>query len=434
MNNIKFGNILIYTTLSITFLLWLLAKNSISEVTVDPLISLNQITALLGTILFAWSMFLATRLDFLEGVFGGLDKIYHIHRRVSEVGAILIFIHPVALMIGASQKGLTYLLPTHNSSSINMGAYSFWIFVFLILITFLIRRIKLPYHIWKHTHKFLNVAMILALLHVVSVRSDTSSFVPLGIWMSIITGLGVASGLYMTFFYKHVGPRYSYKVVKINRYQDIHDVYLKPISRKIIHNIAQYAYVSFLSNKISREDHPYCIVSLPEDSLLRFSIKKLGDYTRTLNNLQVGDVANVYGPYGHLGEKFEKTDGDSIFIAGGIGIAPFLSMFKKASLSNNNFLTTLFYCTKYKKEASFDSELQYLTEKNENLKYCNQCSRETDSSGHLSIEQIRKCIDNVKNTTIYLCGPTKMMLQIKHSLKNIGVSDKNIVSEDFEMV
>lgn len=434
MKNIKIGNILIYITLLITLSLWLFAKNSITEIVNDSLISLNQIAALLGTILFSWSMFLATRLDFLERFFGGLDKVYRAHRWVSEIGAILIFTHLIALMVGIPQKGLSYLLPMHNIGPINLGVYSFWIFVFLILITLLIKKIKLPYHIWKYTHKFLNMAMILALLHVAMINSDTSSFAPLGVWMNTITGLGVASGLYMTFFYKHVSSKYKYEIIKIDRYQDIHDVYLKPITKKLIHNIAQYAYVSFLSNKISNEAHPYCISSLPEDNFLRFSIKELGDYTKTLNKLQVGDTAIIYGPYGHLGEKFEKVNGDSIFIAGGIGVAPFLSMFKKASLNKNNFLTTLFYCTKYKNEASFDSELQKLTQKNKNLKYCNQCSREPKGGKHLSIEQIKECMGDIKSTTIYLCGPTKMMLQVKHSLKTIGVSDENIILEDFEMI
>ena len=433
MKKMKIGNILIYTTLSITFFLWILAKNSLSEVVNYPIISLNQITALLGTMLFVWSMLLATRLDFLENLFGGLDKVYKVHRRVSEIGAVLILTHIISLAISSPKIGLNYFLPLHTKNPVNLGVYSFWVFLITILLTLFIKKINLPYHIWKQTHKFLNLAMIFALLHVTMIQSDTSFFIPLGIWMNFFTGLGVASGLYMTFFYNTFGPRYKYRIVKINRYSDIHDVYLEPADRKLKHKLAQYAYVSFLSKNISKEAHPYCITSLPQEDLLRFSIKELGDYTKTLKNLKVGDETTVYGPYGHLGERFNEPNKDSVFIAGGIGIAPFLSMFKQASLQNNDSLTSLFYCTKYKNEAAFEDELTLLANANENLSYCNQCSREIHGE-HLSARQITDCVSNIENTNIYLCGPTKMMLQLKKSLLKVGFSNKNIVLEDFEMV
>ncbi len=434
MRNRKIGNLFIYTSLLITFLLWVLAKDSIGQVVSWPLVSLTQISALLGTMLFVWSMILSTRLDFLENWFGGLDKVYKVHRRVSETGAVLILIHPITLVVSNLQVGLKYFLPIHNQNPLNLGIYAFWIFTATILLTLFMRRLNLPYHIWKHSHKFLNLAMILTLLHVVMIKSDTSSFVPLGMWMSVMVGLGVASGLYMSFFYKRFGPRYKYKIVDIKRYGDVHDVYLKHLGKKLPYKLAQFAYVSFFSNNVSKESHPYCITSLPGDDHLRFSIKELGDYTSTLGGLKIGDTAAVWGSYGRLGERFESGEKDAVFVAGGIGVAPFLSMFKKASLSENKLLTSLFYCTKYKNEASFDSELQRLADKNRNLKYCNQCSRESDGGGHLSTEQIRECISDIKNTVIYLCGPTKMMLQIKNSLKTIGVPDGNIVLEDFEMI
>jgi len=433
MKSIKTGTIIIYASLSITFLLWLLAKNSLAEITLNPFITINQITALLGTMLFIWSMLLATRLDFIENLFGGLDKVYKTHRRVSEIGFALIILHPLALAISSPKAGLSYFLPVHNKITVNVGIYSFWVFVTTILITLFMRKLNISYHIWKQSHKFLNLAMILALIHVATIQSDTSSFAPLGFWMNILMGLGVASGLYITFFYKKFGPRFEYKVVDIKRYSDVHDVFLLPIKNKFQHKIAQYAYVSFISDGISKEAHPYCITSLPQENLLRFSIKELGDYTKKLNKLNVGDKAIVYGPYGHLGEQFNKINKDSIFIAGGIGIAPFLSMFKQAGLKKDESLTNLFYCTKYKNEATFENELIQLASSNDDLNYCNQCSREI-YGGHLSIKQITSCTRNIKNTNVYLCGPSKMMKELEVGLVETGFKNQNIMLEDFEMI
>jgi predicted ferric reductase len=202
MKKIKIGYWLICLSLLITLTLWVLAKSSMNEIFSWPLISINQASALLGTTLFVWSMFLSTRLDFLENLFGDIGKVYKLHRRVSEIGAVLILTHPVALVISEAQVGLKYFLPVHDERGVNLGVYAFWIFAVIIFLTLFIRKINLPYHIWKRTHKFFNLAMILALIHVVMIRSDTALFAPLGMWMNALVGLGVASGLYISFFYK----------------------------------------------------------------------------------------------------------------------------------------------------------------------------------------------------------------------------------------
>lgn len=433
LNLKKTGNFLIYLSLILTIVLWILSKNSVSEVTSWIFLSISQIMALLGTILFVWSMLLATRLDFLEDWFGGLDKVYKIHRQVSIVGAVFILSHLGFLILDDIGEWLIYTFPLHPQNSVNLGIYAFWIFAVVILLALFTRRIKLRYHVWKGIHKFVNLAMILTLLHVMMVKSDTSAFLPLGIWMYWMTGFGVACGLYISFFYKYFGPKYKYEVVEIDRDADIHNVYLKPLGRKIHFSLAQFAYISFQSEKISSELHPYCIVSLPEEDILRFSIKELGDYTKTLGKLKVGDKAMVFGPYGRLGSKFTATTKDAVFVAGGIGIAPFLSMFRKASLEKNNRRTSLFYCTKYKKEATFDKELEKLKNKNSNLHYCNQCSREPGGC-HLSAKQIMERVRDTQKTIVYLCGPSKMMDGIKKGLVQKGFQSQNIVLEDFEMI
>ena len=208
---------------------------------------------------------------------------------------------------------------------------------------------------------------------------------------------------------------------------------LKPLGDKMPFSLAQFAYISFQSVGISSELHPYCIVSLPGEDVLRFSIKELGDYTKTLGKLKRGDKAAVFGPYGRLGSKFIATDKDAVFVAGGIGIAPFLSMFKKASLEKNDRHTALFYCTKYKKEATFDSELRDLEKNNSNLHYHNQCSREPGGC-HLSVQQIIGQVRDVQNTIVYLCGPSRMMDGLKKDLMKEGFQTENIVLEDFEMI
>lgn len=432
MKKIKPGFWLIYLSLIITTVLWVKSKNDLGVIMNDPMVALNQITALLGTTLFVWSMILSTRLEFLENLFDGLDKTYKVHRRVSEWGAGLILLHPISLAI-SDARGLKYFLPTQPEQGVNLGVIAFWIFAITILLTLFIRKLKLAYHVWKWSHKFLNLAMILVLIHTVMVTSDVARYSPLGTWMNVVVSLGVASGLYMSFLYRHLGPKYKYKITKIKRYGGVHDLYLKPVKKKLPYKLAQYAYVAFEKSKIGGEAHPYCVTSLSTDDVLRVSIKELGDYTKTLGKLRVGETANIWGAYGKLGEKFTGGSEDAIFIAGGIGVAPFLSMFRQAGMESGKRRVAMFYCTKYRAEASFGEELEKIKKGSKNLYYHNQCSREKDG-GHLTTEQVMERVKEVDNTIMYLCGPSKMMSEIRGELIGSGFGENQIVLEDFEMI
>jgi predicted ferric reductase len=430
----NFGKILIYLTLIITFILWVLAKaDFILEIQNYPLTSLNQIAALLGTVLFSWSFILSTRFSFLESWFGGLDKVYHTHKKVSLWGFGLIVLHPLALAVEHSEHFFRWFLPVHNQISFDLGVYSFWLFSFLVLIALLIKKIKMPYHHWKIIHKLINLAMFLALLHILKINSDVSVYQPLGLWIEGLVGIGLASGIYKSFLYYWIGPRYKYKIIDIKKHNDVFDVFLKPIGKSIKYKPGQFAYVSFLSEKVSKESHPFCIASTPDDDTIRFSIKKLGDFTSTLDALKTGEEALVWGPYGRIGELFLNKKKDAIFIGGGIGIAPFLALFRTASEEDSERRTALFYCTKCKKDACFNSELGDLANANSKLYYHNQCSRDP-GQGHLTIEQILKQVRDINNTIVYLCGPSKMMSNLARDLIRAGFAKDNIVLEDFEMI
>ena len=90
------------------------------------------------------------------------------------------------------------------------------------------------------------------------------------------------------------------------------------------------------------------------DRRLRVSIKAAGDYTRELHdNLKAGTPAKLAGPYG----AFDYRDGghDQIWIAGGIGVTPFLSWIR--ALDGTFDHTVDFFCS-----VSHQSDVLYLDE------------------------------------------------------------------------
>lgn len=199
----KSGNIILLISLLITITLWFLFQFKLEEFPSLLFVQINQITALLGTLLLSWSMFLVTRLNFLGNLFGGFGKVYKIHKETGIWGMVMIVAHVVFLAIQRLpnlDKAINIFFPVHNQIYINLGTISFWLFLFFILTTLLMKRIKLSYLTWKYTHKATGIALILAFLHIVLIPGNITSSPILNIWLLLTTGTGIASWIYFEFF------------------------------------------------------------------------------------------------------------------------------------------------------------------------------------------------------------------------------------------
>ena len=94
-------------------------------------------------------------------------------------------------------------------------------------------------------------------------------------------------------------------------------------------NPGQFAFFRFKSKAVGFEEHPFTISSETQTIFMSITVKKSGDYTAQLSNIIVGDSLYFDGPYG----VFSPIDNGSnyVFIAGGIGITPFISILKSFS-------------------------------------------------------------------------------------------------------
>jgi predicted ferric reductase len=299
----------------------------------------------------------------------------------------------------------------------------------LIALLFITYYLKLPYHLWKASHILLGIPLLFATIHVILIPSDTTLYLPLKIWlMSLLTFAGLAY-VYRRFLYSFIGPRYNYKVAYTVDRGMVLDIYLKPDGkRKLSHNPGQFIYVSFKNPALAKEKHPYTISSEPSSDYLRISVKSLGDYTSTLKNLKVDDGATVFGPYGSFGEKSIVQKKPQIWIAGGIGITPFLSLLQHHIKNNSAAAITMFYCTKNQQEAVYLQDMMQLVSTSSNIKIVPFYS---ELQSYLNVEKIGQVVSAFRDSNIFLCGPAPMMHGLADQLNKAGVNSRNIVFEDF---
>ncbi|KKS94035.1 MAG: Ferric reductase domain protein transmembrane component domain-containing protein, partial [Candidatus Collierbacteria bacterium GW2011_GWC2_43_12] len=235
----------------------------------------SQLVSLVGTTLLTLSFLLSGRFRLVEDWFGGLDKVYRFHHLTGGISFVFLLHHPLFLAVNAlpntalSWKYLWFseLLPY------NMGIISLYFMLLMIIFTLFI---KLPYSLWKTTHELMGIALFFAVLHILTISSDVSRYLPLKMWMYFLLGMAIYSVIYRRFLYGYFGPKFNYLVKNIARKADILDVTLMPLIKKINYLPGQFVFIKF--NDINKEVHPFSIAGCDEVGNLRIAVKILGDY------------------------------------------------------------------------------------------------------------------------------------------------------------
>lgn len=189
----------------------------------------------------------------------------------------------------------------------------------------------------------------------------------------------------------------------------------------------QFAFVKIDSDGVLGQSHPFSISSTPSQTQVRFSIKQLGDYTSALSQAKVGQSVKIDAPYGSFSNKVVKSN-RQVWVAGGIGVTPFLSM--AASVDGSQQID-MYYSVKESKEAVYLKELQAIEAKNNNFRIN---LVDTTKSGYLTADKILTNIEDIDTTTFLICGPPAMMKSIRQQLKVKGVKNRSIHTEEFSLL
>jgi predicted ferric reductase len=459
--------LLVLTTLAI----WLLSKWYYQDVFENVYKYPAKAASLTATVMMCWAVILSARLKFLEHYYKGLDKLYQSHKYIGIWAFGIILFHPFFLALDklpAAGKFIRYFWfkapeGDHYIWGENLGILALLIFVTLIVVTI---GVKLKYHIWKKTHEYMGLLMVVVFAHVIVLDADIAAYPVLRLWMYSFLILAIAAFIYIRFLYRFFGPRFAYRVSEKHHLTDVLKLTLSPEDKIMDFKPSQFVYLVVNKEGISQEPHPYSIASgYKLKAEFKLGIRQCGDYTKTLEKIEKGDSVTVYGPYGMFSDKFLSAEKDCIFIGGGIGITPFLGMWHVAlhseeQLSKNDVpqrlrvlhpeiiktwkspRVALFYVVRDAKDGSFDQDIK---EEIESSRYHGfACLEErghhyemysAEEKGLISAEYIKqKTKGGLENKYIFLCGPLPMTNALIAQFKALGVKDEQFVIEDFNLV
>ena len=351
---------------------------------------------------FAFNFLMSTRAKWVERIFGGLDKMYLIHRRSGIIAVILLLAHFIVV-----PRDFEF------NAGKPLGFYALiLILIGVILSAAPIFKKKIPYHKWINIHKLMGVFYVMGVIHGGMVHSLIKELPITRIYVFGMALIGISAWIYRAFLFRFFNKKLKYKITQVtDKKFGITEVYMQPFSESLSYLAGQFAFFKFPSIS-HKEQHPFTISNHPYDEGLRITVKNLGDYTRNFNQkVQIGDSVWVEGAYGHFSSSYIKEK-EQIWIAGGIGITPFLSLSK--DLYTNK--VHLYWCVKNKLEAVYSDELLQISNNNPNFHVTIWDSEEL---GHLSIDQLE--ISNY-NKGFLLCGPKGLKDNLTTQLKNAGVS------------
>lgn len=217
--------------------------------------------------------------------------------------------------------------------------------------------------------------------------------------------------------------------VKIKLIENItHDV-LRIITEKPDHinfTPGQATEISINRNGWLNNKRPFTFTSLPENGYLEFTIKTYPSHngvTKELLQLKKDDELILHDIFGTI-----TYNDEGVFIAGGAGVTPFISIFRQLESQNKIGDNKLIFANKTGVDIIHEEMFKNLLGENF-INILSEEQKEGYSYGRITEDFLRANIDD-QDKQIYLCGPELMMEEIERYLINLG-GTKLIIKEEF---
>jgi len=183
--------------------------------------------------------------------------------------------------------------------------------------------------------------------------------------------------------------------------------------------------VSINTAEFKDERRPFTFTSLNSDTFLEFTIKiysSRNGVTNALGQVKPGDKLIIRDVWGAITYK-----GKGVFIAGGAGITPFISIFRGLNARNELAGNTLIFANKTKADIILETELRKML----GSAFINILSDEKSEGyfhGMIDMKFLKSSISDLTGN-FYICGPPPMIDAVKIQLAGLGVAEKSFTVE-----
>ncbi len=381
----------------------------------------------IGMSLLVWQLIIGTRS--VSGLyFSDLASKIKLHKLIGKYGVLLIFMHPPLIIIAKSESWLystKFSLDGPYETAVTYGRGAFLLLLTVWLLSIVLRD-RIGFRPWKTAHYLVYPALVLVLLHIPNVGSSmtgqlihtTWQIAVLVVSVCFVLRLALALGL----------GKVTYRVTYLERLNDSSwSLRLVTDGRRLEPSVGQYVYLQLSQWHGS---HPFTVVDYDrETGVIEVVFKDMGRFTHQLASMAVDQTVSVDGPYGVFTKEIIINPSlPRVYIAGGIGITPFV---RHALSSNADQL--MFYANRNPEGAVYRDIL-----KNRLGKAFIDVTSSGSGIGQPQIEHGRintrilsKYIHKPRRYHYYICGPTGMVDTVVSSLRVLEVPEHQIHTELF---
>ena len=182
----------------------------------------------------------------------------------------------------------------------------------------------------------------------------------------------------------------------------------------------------------------FSIVSAPSEPILTFATR-LRDtaFKRVLRGMPLGAAIGLDGPFGSFTLHANRAK-PAVFLAGGIGITPFMSMIRDATERADPRSLYLFYSNRRPEDAAFLGDLAAIGNRNSQFHLIATMTGTEESAapwggerGLIDAGMLGRHLPALNGPIYYIAGPPRMVAAMREMLVNGGVDEDDIRTEDF---
>jgi predicted ferric reductase len=347
--------------------------------------------------LMAWSFVLAIRLKWLEPLFGGLDRMYRVHRWCGALAVGAMFLHTSSdPELEQGIRGASKSVADAAEGLAGIAEIALYVLVAISVLRWF------PYRYWRWTSAW-------------------------GWWFGIFMIVGLAAWIVRVVGRDMLVTGVRYRIESAERIGSTLDLKLAPVADPLRFASGQFAVIKVQRRALS-EPHIFTIAASPSDRELRFFIRDLGDWTNKMQSADlVGIDVIIEGPYG----TFEPTgDGaPTVWFAGGVGITPFLSAAASLEPRPGQQPPVLFYSVTERDDAMALAVLEQAHDDGV-LELVLLASAEGNRFT-ADVLHDRFGPNGLENAHVAVCGPAGLVAAVERAARSLG--SPRVEREDFDI-
>lgn len=373
----------------------------------------------------------------------GMDVTMRLHQLLARSALLLALIHPFLYRSpfgdAAPWDATRQFSLSMDIVSLGTGVAAWILLPGFVALSIFRDGIGYRYETWRLMHGLGAIAIAgLALIHALEGGRYSQDPVMAGLWI-VLFALAVLTLAVVYLFAPLMQGRRPWTVRSVRRIGlKTWELTLEPEGHGgMAYKAGQFAWLNVGNSPFSLHENPFSISSAPASGPgIRFTIKELGDFTKSLGAVAPGTRAWLDGPYGHLAIAGRDEPGIA-FIAGGVGIAPLLGILRQLRLEGDKRPTALIFGNRVQEQILYAEELDSLTREH-GTKIAHVLSEPPQgwagAVGMVDAALIRESLEfpAAREWLYVLCGPPAMMEAVEDMLLGLGVPARQVLSERFK--